>query len=277
MVAVEFVETSSGRIAIRRSGRGPTIFLLPGTSCSGRSFERQLESPLVERFRLVAIDFPGDGDSPGAENHERSYTLTGYARALIDLANALDAPDAVFVGWSQGGHSLMHAMRSLPHAAGFLLFGAAPVPSLAAYASVMTSDPRLGLAFREAPTAEEVRQMTLLFVRPGSAPPEFFAEDFLRADGRSRAVLGADAATGGFIDETRVLAELTQPLAIIHGKQEQLFVKREWLDTLVMPTLWRNAVQDIADAGHAAQWEAPTLFNDLLAQFADEAFALKRR
>ncbi|MDP1825595.1 MAG: alpha/beta hydrolase [Archangium sp.] len=272
-MAVEFVETSMGRIAIRQSGQGPTVFMLHGTSGSSRSFQKQFDSTLAEHFRLVAIDFPGDGDSPHAANPEKAYTLKGYGESIVALAEALNAPDAVFVGWSQGGHSLLHAMRDLPKASGFMLFGTAPVATIAAYLKVMTQSPLLQVVLSDQATEDDVRKMTSLFVRPGAPVPELFAEDFLRSDPRSRGIMVADFAAGGLIDETNVLAELRQPLAIVHGKQELTFVKRDWLDTLQLPTLWRGAVQDIADAGHAPHWEAPEIFNRLLGEFASDCFA----
>ena len=64
----------------------------------------------------------------------------------------------------------------------------------------------------------------------------------------------------------RLVSELRRPLAVVHGVQEALVV-RSYFDGLAMPTLWRRAVQEFPDAGHAPQWEAPDAFNRLVEEF----------
>ena len=56
------------------------------------------------------------------------------------------------------------------------------------------------------------------------------------------------------------------PLAIFHGKEEQL-VNEIYLRKLTIPTLWRGDIQIISAAGHAPQWEQPEEFNGLLDAF----------
>jgi pimeloyl-ACP methyl ester carboxylesterase len=55
------------------------------------------------RFRCLAFDLPGHGDSAPAGNRE-DYSLPGYAAVLVGFARATGADDAVIVGWSLGGH-----------------------------------------------------------------------------------------------------------------------------------------------------------------------------
>ena len=91
----------------------------------------------------------------------------------------------------------------------------------------------------------------------------------MRTDGRARAQLAASIAPNGYRDEVELVAQLKQPLAVLHGTEEQL-VNGAYLDTLKMPTLWRGAVQSIADAGHTPQWEQPQRFDALIEAFATE-------
>jgi pimeloyl-ACP methyl ester carboxylesterase len=54
------IETPNGAIAVHESeGQGPAAVLIHGNSSSSRAFSKQLDGPLGERFRLVAIDLPG--------------------------------------------------------------------------------------------------------------------------------------------------------------------------------------------------------------------------
>jgi hypothetical protein len=40
-----------------------------------------------------------------------------------------------------------------------------------------------------------------------------------------------------------------------------------------MPTLWRGSVQEVPEAGHAAQWENAPVFDRLVGEFARECVA----
>lgn len=267
-MSFDVIELRDRSVAVRQRGAGPAIFMVHGGSCSSRAFEKQLESTLARRFRLIAIDLPGHGDSPPAANIDELSTLPAYATTIALAAEHLDASDAVFVGWSLGGHAILHATAQLPRAAGFLIFGAPPVASMADYGRAATDDPAIAPAFRADATDDEVRACLALFVRPGTTPPAFFFEDFRRTDPRARAALAASLGRGEVLDEVRVVAELTRPLAIVRGGHDRIARNRRWYDALSIPTLWRGAVQDVPDAGHAAQWETPDLFNRLLEEFA---------
>jgi pimeloyl-ACP methyl ester carboxylesterase len=88
----------------------------------------------------------------------------------------------------------------------------------------------------------------------------------LRTDGAARAALFASVGDGRFTDELAIVATLGRPLAILQGEGEQL-VNLGYLQQLSIPSLWRGGVQLIPGAGHAAHYEAPATFTELLDQF----------
>ena len=65
------------------------------------------------------------------------------------------------------------------------------------------------------------------------------------------------------------MRDLKVPLAVLHGADEQL-VNGHYFASLVMPTLWRGAVQTIPAAGHTPQWETPEAFDALIEAFIAE-------
>lgn len=251
---------------------GRPIVFVHGNSCSSRCFSKQLAGGLSTRFRLIAVDLPGHGESPRAADPAATNTLPGYAAGLAAAAAALDAEGAVFVGWSLGGHVVLEAADRLPHAAGFLVFGAPPVATFAEFGEAAFAAPALGAAFRADVTEEELLGLAALFFAPGTPVPDAFVQDLRHADPRARAALAASAAAGALRDERRIVAELRRPIAVLHGAREQL-IRRAHFDTVAMPTLWRGAVQELPDAGHAAHWESPERFDQLLGELADACFA----
>ncbi len=108
-MARETVRGGDQEIAyLSSSGTGEPVIFLHGNSASADTWRPLLDGPFGERFRCLALDLPGHGESPPA-NDPSLYSLPGYASIVTGFASALDASDAVFVGWSLGGHIVLEA------------------------------------------------------------------------------------------------------------------------------------------------------------------------
>ncbi len=248
------------------SGTGAPIMLIHGNSSSGLSYQHQINSALGEKHRIIAIDLPGHGSSdPAAELS--AYSMPGYASVVVAAAEALGMQDAVFVGWSLGGHIVLECHNQLPQAKGFVIFGTPPLAFPPAMEAAYLPNPAMGAGFKADITEDEAHAYVTAFFAPGTAAPHTpFLTDALRTDGNARAGLAASITPDGYQDEVEIVAHLTKPLAIFHGDKEQL-VNAAYISELTMPTLWQNKVQIISEAGHAAHWEQPEQFNARLEAF----------
>jgi pimeloyl-ACP methyl ester carboxylesterase len=263
----ETVEIDGQRLAYRTSrGGGRAVVLVHGNSSSSATWRHLLEGPFGDRFRCLALDLPGHGDSAPAPRRG-AYSLPGYARVLSSFAGAVDARDAVFVGWSLGGHIALEAVPSLPAAAGFVIFGTPPMASPADIPQAFLPNPAVSIGFQRDVTADDAAAYAASFVAPGSPVPlDDFTAGILATDGEARDGLSMSLNAGEFADELALVADLRVPLAILHGTAEQL-VNLDYLRTVRTPTLWREEIQLVADAGHAPQEEQPEAFESLLTQF----------
>lgn len=248
------------------AGTGRPIVLIHGNSSSSRVWSEQLDGPLGKKYRLIAIDLPGHGDSAPAPNPEKDYSAAGYSACIAAVARQLELENAVFVGWSLGGHAVLEAASALPMAAGLMIFGTPPIgkgpDGFAGFKGLSN------VAFTPDPSEAEVDGWLTHAFAPGFSPiPPFFKVDFRRTDGAARGCLGASAQQGLFKDEVALVAGLKVPLAILHGAEEQI-VDLDYLRRLSAPTLWRQAVQVIDKSGHTPQWEQPEAFAKLLDEFA---------
>ncbi len=263
------IEAPEGAIAAHESGgSGPAIVLIHGNSSSARAFSRQLDGPLGERLRLVAIDLPGHGASDNA--NDGAYSLKGHARAVRAVVEAIGLADARFAGWSLGGHIALEMAPDLPDARGFVIFGTPPLAFPAPMSEAFLPNPAMGVGFAEKVDRTQAEAYVASFFAPGFRDvPEFFVDDVLRTDGRARSGAYASLAPGGYLDEAVVVRELKAPLAVLHGANDQL-VNEAFFASLAMPTLWRGAVQVIPRAGHAPQWETPQAFDELIEAFVQE-------
>lgn len=254
---------------------GHPVIFIHGNSLSWQSFLKQFNSPLAEKYRLIAIDLPGHGASALALNPDTTYSLPGYAALLSAFTRQLDIEDAVMVGWSLGGHILLEAANSLDRVAGFMIFGTPPIGKpMAADAFKPHS---LGhLLFTSDLCKEDAANLVASYFSSDRQAPGIFTEAIMKTDGRARALLLQSLLEGNYSDEVALVGNLARPLAIIHGEADQ-FVNPAYIQQLQIPTLWRGATQVIADAGHAPQWEQPERFNRLLEEFATECLATLTR
>jgi pimeloyl-ACP methyl ester carboxylesterase len=119
------IATSGARLSIMEAGIGPPVLALHGLGGTKGSFLPTVAA-LAGRFRVIAVDLPGFGDSDkpiGA-----SYDARFFAGAGIDLLNALALDRVHLIGNSLGGRIALEIALRHPGRVGRLALLA---PSLA--------------------------------------------------------------------------------------------------------------------------------------------------
>lgn len=251
--------------------KGPAVVFVHGNSQSGLVFRRQLDSPLTDNFRLIALDLPGHGDSAVALDPKETYSAPGYARLLADFAEELDLQGAVYVGLSLGGHVVLEACETLPSPSGLLISGAPPlgIPPEFERAFLATME-ECSVLFKDELTDEEItRTVALQTSKEDKKTSKAFEEYIRKTDSSARAYLGASLGGCEYTDEIDIVKGLTVPLAILHGEKDAI-INGSYYDSIEMPTLWRKKVQIIADVGHTPQLEDAAEYNRLLTEFIED-------
>lgn len=89
------------RYNVTTSGQGTQPMLFAhGFGCD-QGMWRYVAPAFEDRYRVVRFDYIGHGrTSPGDYNRERYASLHGYAQDVLDICEALDLRDVVFVGHS---------------------------------------------------------------------------------------------------------------------------------------------------------------------------------
>jgi pimeloyl-ACP methyl ester carboxylesterase len=262
------LETSHGTIALEERGSGDSaVIFIHGNSASKEIFAAQLQSPLGNHHRLIAIDLPGHGDSEDARDPQRTYTVAGYADVVREILGRLEIGSYIVVGWSLGGHIAIELAAAEPRPLGIVITGTPPfAKSLESIGEAFRPTSLMELTGKLVFTDEEAlayaRATTTLEV--DTSDPRYRATR--RTDGRARARMIEAVGQGLGVDQRRTVEEVAIPLAIING-QEDAFLNHAYFDKPRYANLWRGAVQRIAGCGHAPFFEKPELYNHLLESF----------
>ena len=119
------VLTRRARLSALEAGIGPPVLAIHGLGGTKGSFLYTVAA-LADRFRVIAVDLPGFGDSDkpiGA-----AYDAAFFAEAMIDLLDALELDRADLIGNSLGGRVALEVALRDPERVGRLALLA---PSLA--------------------------------------------------------------------------------------------------------------------------------------------------
>ncbi|MCG3039847.1 alpha/beta fold hydrolase [Streptomyces fenghuangensis] len=114
-------------VTVTGNPRGPVVVLAHGFGCD-QNMWRLTVPALAEDYRVVLFDYVGSGRSDlSAFREDRYASLEGYARDAVEVCEALDLRDAVFVGHSVSAMIGVLAAGMAPERIGALVM-VAPSP-----------------------------------------------------------------------------------------------------------------------------------------------------
>ncbi|MEQ1770336.1 MAG: alpha/beta hydrolase [Devosia sp.] len=263
------IRTSGADIRVTESnGRGMPLLLLHGSGSARGVFAQQMNSALADRYRIVAMDLPGHGESSDAANPALTYTLPGLARTVGEVLKAMEISRAVFFGWSLGGHVALELMSSDPVVAGVMLSGTPPIghgPLAVLRSFRITFDSMLASkdSFNE---SEMLRFARACF---GDSISHDDMKNIQRADGRLRKIMFGSMMRGTCADEKWLVETSPIPVAMVNGSDDPFF-SMNYVARIRYAALWDGMCHIIPDAGHSAFRQVPDSFNPLLMRFADD-------
>jgi len=259
------------RLQVREWGSpsGRPILLIHGWSQNHLCWMMQSESKLLERFRMVAFDLRGHGESE-APSHADAYTSGDvWADDIAEIIRGLRLEKPVLVGWSYGGFVIGDYLRkygqkeiaSVGFVAGAVVLGAKAFGTLIGpgFLENAPSACALDVATNQAAMRRFVRAC---IVKP--IPQKVF-------DAVLEFNMLVSPQVRGFLiqrelDFTDALEQLTRPVLVTQGRA----------DTVVLPAMSEYIVNHCRGAqiswfdevGHAPFLEAPERFDRELATFA---------
>lgn len=112
--------TRAGTLAYQERGSGPTVVLLHAALHDHHDFDA-IAGDLAQHYRVVAVDWPGCGDSPPPRD-PHAVTAPLLADGLEDLVSSLGEDPVLLIGNSVGGFAAARlAIRQPERVAGLVL------------------------------------------------------------------------------------------------------------------------------------------------------------
>ena len=235
---------------------GPPLVLLHGLGETMRCWDRV--APLLsDRFRLMLVDLPGFGASPGGG---RGVTIEEHGAAVADTLRAERVGDAVVAGHSLGGSVAVALAEHAPELVRRLVL----VNSPPTYESRLTTRkgaerilrlPVVGRLLWKAANEDRMRSGLASAFAPGYEVPNPFVED-MRATSWE-AFAGATSSLDDYLAERdlghRVKA-LSVSTTVVFGERDQ---RVDPASMSVYDDAENATVARIPEAGHTPIWETP--------------------
>lgn len=250
-------------------GTGKAVLFIHGNSCCKEVFTKQFNSDLTKKYRFIALDLPGHGQSAKAINPEKTYCLDGYSDVLIELIKELRLENPFVVGWSLGGHVALNALAKGQTFAATLITGTPPIEiTYQGFQKGWLPIPEImHLWGKEKFTTNDAN----LFIKCTNLrfdlkKDSFILDAVLKTDGLCRSQLAKSMGTKSVANQRTLVETNNTPLCIIQGTEDR--VNLDYLKNEVKyKNLFNGKIYEIEGAGHAVFWEEPEIFNAIVADF----------
>jgi 3-oxoadipate enol-lactonase len=241
-------------------GAGAPLVLVHGLGANTEMWQL-VAGPLAERFRVIAYDLRGLGQS---ETPPLPYTLEDLVGDLFGLADALELDTFLLVGHSLGGAVALAAALEQPERLQAVVGVAAP--------SVNPADERLGLQER-ATLARRDGMQAVAELHAARGLPEAFKEASPGLTATYKRIL-ASGDPEGYAGHCGVLA--TFDISDLAGISVPTLLVAAELDQVVPPSALRTSAAEIpgceyielAGCGHVVPLERPNELAATIGEFA---------
>ena len=252
---------------IERDGNKMPVILLHGSGFSKEVFLRQFASQQMKGHRLIAVDLPGHGSSPDANNPKLTYSYSGLARAVLKQIISLKIERCIVVGWSLGGQVALEMLDNVAEVAGVMAFGAPPAtggPLGLLRAMIFSKDLLLaGKAKHSLADAVRFEKAAL-----GENATGQFVDVIMRTDPKMRPLLSRSILLNTGCNQRDLVENSSVPVCLLQGEHDP-FVRTKYMQSVTGHTLYGGETVVFESTGHAPFLEKQKEFDLLLSKFAE--------
>lgn len=254
------------RYFVEVKGEGEPLVFLHGFTGDTTTWSR-ITDQLSNRYRCISIDLIGHGRTESPEDPSR-YTMDHVSNDLDSILSALEADQAILIGYSMGGRTALHfAMRHPQKVSTLILESASP--------GLKTGEERVERRKKDHALADRImREGMEAFVDFWEEIPLFASRKRLTEDERaeirkqrlSQSPLGLSNSlkgmgTGAQNSWWDKLGELSLPVHLLVGDLDQKFVHIAKEMKKLNPDF---QIMTFSNTGHAIHVEEPRKFGTII-------------
>ncbi len=244
----------------------PCILYIHGNSLSSETFQNQFsDSNLASKFRLIALDMLGYGDSDRASNPEQEYNFNSQSYLVGEFIEELKLTDVILVGHSLGGNIAIEVAKQINNVKAIVLLGS-PVAEKPMSQEMYLPNEAIPFFFTPDLTEDNIKMLVYALYRNSIDVPQWNIKIIKQSDPLTRAYILTPIMSGDYDDQFIALKQLDIPVAVFHGQNEQL-VNIDYLQKTIVPKQWKNKIHVIENGGHMFFFENATYFNSQLERF----------
>ncbi|MBN2025458.1 MAG: alpha/beta hydrolase [Actinobacteria bacterium] len=260
---MSFLTLDGAKVAYEERGKGEAVVFLHGWGSSRKQWLLNLKA-VAPRFRAIAVDLPGYGES---EESDYTYSLDGMASFVEAFTSALRLPSFSLVGHSMGGCISIRYTNLNPEKVKKLVLVSTPTRSASMGVRVLLPGASCLISLTYPLRSESVLKWMLY---RGVYAPEYQDLDFVRTNARANGLATRRALSGSTRMVRRMnlaheLRRITQPTLIVFGDKDKSVNPREALRQRdLLPNPYMTVLTSCA---HCPPYERPELFNTVVLDF----------
>jgi 3-oxoadipate enol-lactonase len=244
-------------------GTGHPVVLLHAFPLSRQMWEDAVKV-WSARYRVLAPDLPGFGDSPSSR---ADFTMEGCARELSQFLMDRDVHEKIaLVGLSMGGYIAFEFIRQFPgRISGLVLAATHPLPDTEAAAKGRRETAEFVLREGGRALSERLLPKLLGATTLGTKPAVIQKVQQLIVSNSPEAIAQACLGLASRRDSTPVLQEIRVPTLIVAGSEDALIPETRAVE--MKQQITTAELEVFLACGHLINLEQPQLFQERVLSF----------
>ncbi len=266
------VNARGTRVRFVEAGDGPPLILVHGYLSSQRTWEDVMPA-LAQRFRVIAPDLPGFGESEKPSPARYGYGFEAFADSVADVVAALGLSRAAVCGHGLGGAvGLTLAAKHPALVDRLVLVGPHVYSARLGLMSRVAGVPVVGpVAFKQLYGRAMFRRFFRDHVYGTAEPPWARVDTHFDLFNVPAAREAAFATTQALLDTRAIVAQVPRvnvPSLVVWGRGDRC---APISDGRRLSRELRSARFEVLESGHAPQEECPEAFAHVMTRFLVEA------
>ncbi|MBT3982623.1 MAG: alpha/beta hydrolase [Bacteriovoracaceae bacterium] len=250
-----------------------SIVFIHGNSSSSQSFREVMDSAILQKYHLLAIDLMGHGKSEKACD-PNNYHLPYYATLITEFVQKNDLKNVILAGHSLGGHIAIEAAPNCQNLKGVMVWGTPPLGNPPEMARAFLPTPEVAGFFSaevDKEMAQKLSQVCFYESEKNTEAIDEFANSILSTDPNAREFMAKSVGELNFLNELEIIEKLKVPLCVCIGTKEKV-IDPNYFNELEVYWFWREKVMR-SECGHTFHIEQTSAFTRLLSEFSEDAFS----